>query len=106
MFVLKGTVSVNSSDLPFVEWHNRFTTISFKPLFDKGFRTKRIIYILEWNLLEKSVKRPILLYCFYTAGVLYIFRLYNLLGPGISFYRKSKIKVKIKPNYEIDWFPN
>jgi len=42
-----------------------------------------------------------LLYCFHTAGVLHIFMLYNLLGPGISFYRKSKINVKRKPNYEI-----
>ena len=24
--------------------------------------------------------------------------LYNLLGPGISFYRKSKINIKRKPN--------
>jgi len=29
---------------------------------------------------------------------------YNLLGPGISFYRKSKINIKRKPNYEIGWF--
>jgi len=47
-----------------------------------------------------------LLYCFHTAGVLHIFMLYNLLGPGISFYRKSKINVKRKPNYEIGWFHN
>jgi len=32
--------------------------------------------------------------------------LYNLLGPGISFYRKSNIIVKRKPNYEIGWFHN
>ena len=30
----------------------------------------------------------------------------NLLGPGISFYRKSQISVKRKPNYEIGWFHN
>ena len=29
--------------------------------------------------------------------------LYNLLGPGISFYRKSKINIKRKSNYEIGW---
>ena len=40
------------------------------------FEPKRIEYILE--------------------GVLHIFALYNLLGPGISFYRKSKIIVKIE----------
>ena len=42
-----------------------------------------------------------MLYCFHTAGVLHIFMLYNLLGPGISFYRKSKINIKRNPNYEI-----
>ena len=47
--------------------------------------TKRIEYILEGNLLEKKCKTAILLYCFHTAGVLYIFVLYKLLGPGISF---------------------
>ena len=62
---------------------------------------RRIENILEGNLLEKRCKTAILLYCFHTAGVLYIFMLYNLLGPGISFYRKSKIIVKRKPNYEI-----
>ena len=50
------------------------------------FEPKRIEYILE--------------------GVLHIFALYNLLGPGISFYRKSKISIKRKPNYEIGWFHN
>ena len=65
---------------------------------------KRIEYILEWNLLEKSVKRPFC--CFHTTGVLHIFMVYNLLGPGISFYRKSKIIVIRKPNYEIGWFHN
>ena len=47
-----------------------------------------------------------MLYCFHTAGVLHLFMQYNLLGPGISFYRKSKINVKRKPNYEIGWFHN
>ena len=47
-----------------------------------------------------------MLYCFHTAGVLHIFMLCNLLGPGIPFYRKSKINVKRKPNYEIGWFHN
>ena len=43
----------------------------------------------------KKCKTAILLYCFHTASVLHIFMLYNLLGPGISFYRISKIIVKI-----------
>ena len=33
----------------------------------------------------KKCKTAILLYCFHTAGVLHIFMLYNLLGPGTSF---------------------
>ena len=55
---------------------------------------------------RKKCKTAILLYCFQTAGVLYIFELYNLLGPGTSFYRKSKINIERKPNYEIGWFHN
>ena len=72
---------------------------------DNTLISKRIEYILEWNLLGKSVKRP---FCctFHTAGVLHIFMLYNLLGPGTSFYRKSKININRKPNYEIGWFHN
>ena len=66
------------------------------------FYPKRKEYILEWNLLEKSAKRTF--YCFHTAAVLHIFLLYNLLGPGTSFYRKSKINIKRKPNYEIGFF--
>ena len=66
---------------------------------------KRIEYILEWNL-RKKCKMAILLYCFQTAGVLHISVLYNLLGPGIKFYRKSQIDIKRKPNYEIGWFLN
>ena len=55
---------------------------------------------------RKKCKTAILLYCFHTAGVLHIFMLYNLLGPGITFYRKSKINIKRKPNYDIGWFHN
>ena len=63
------------------------------------------IYI-KGEFTRKKCQTAILLYCFHTAGVLHIFMLYNLLGPGISFYRKSKIIVKRKPNYEIGWFHN
>ena len=66
---------------------------------------KNIIYI-RVDLTRKNCKTAILLYCLHTAGVLHIFILYNLLGPGISLYRKSKIIVKRKPNYEIGWFHN
>ena len=62
------------------------------------------IYIEEFT--GKKCITAILLYCFHTAGVLHIFMLYNLLGPGILFYRKSKTIVKRKPNYEIGWFHN
>ena len=62
--------------------------------------------IYREEFTRKKCKTAILLYCFHTAGVLHIFMLYNLLDPGISFYRKSKIIVKRKPNYEIGWFHN
>jgi len=80
-----------------------------------------ILYIITWpevnartienriyreEFTVKKCKTAILLYCFHTAGVLHIFMLYNLLDPGISFYRKSKIIFKRKPNYEIGWFHN
>jgi len=58
------------------------------------------IYI-RGEFTRKKCKTAILLYCFHTAGVLHILMLYNFLGPGISFYRKSKIIVKRKPSYEI-----
>ena len=88
-----------------------FGTLLFKwwltwNLFKLEFRTKRIEYLLEWNLVEKRCKTAILLYCFHTAGVLHIFFLYNLLGPWTSFYRKSKINIKRKSSYEIGWFHN
>ena len=63
------------------------------------------IYI-RGEFTRKKCKTAILLYSFHTAGELHIFMLYNLLGPGISFYRKSKIIVERKPNYEIGWFHN
>ena len=64
------------------------------------FRKKRIEYILEWNLIEKSVKRP---FCC-TVSILQVY--FTYLGPGISYYRKSKINLKRKANYEIGWFHN
>ena len=63
------------------------------------------IYI-RGEFTRKKCKTAILLYCFHTACVLHIFMLYNLLGAEISFYRKSKINVKRKSNYEIGWFQN
>ena len=66
---------------------------------------KNWIYI-RGEFTRKKCKTAILLYCFHTAGIFHIFMLYNLLGPGISFYRKSKINIKRNPNYEIGWFHN
>ena len=76
------------------------TTISLKLCL----LSKRIEYILEGNLLEKSLKRPFCCTVSIMQVILHIFMLYNILGPGISFYRKSKINIKRKPNYEIGWF--
>ena len=66
---------------------------------------KNWIYI-RGEFTRKKCKTAILLYCFHNAGVLHIFMLYNLLGPGISFYRKSKINIKRKPNYGKSWIHN
>ena len=43
---------------------------------------------------RKTCKTAILLYCFHTAGVLHIFALHNLLGPGASFYKNLKLILK------------
>jgi len=56
--------------------------------------TKENRIYIRVEFTRKKSKTAILLYCFHTAGVLHIFLLYNLLGPGISFYRKSKINIK------------
>ena len=63
------------------------------------------IYI-RGEFTRKKCKTAILLYCIHIAVVLHIFVLYNLYITGISFYRKSKINIKRKPNYEIGWFHN
>jgi len=77
-------------------------TVEFSVL---GIYIENRIYI-RVELTRKKCKTAVLLYCFYTAGVLHIFALYNLLGPGTSFYRKSKINIERKPNYEIGWVHN
>ena len=68
-------------------------------------RKENRIYIRA-EFTRRKVKTAILMYCFHTAGVLHIFVLYNLLGPGTSFYLKSKINIKRNPNFEIGWFHN
>ena len=80
---------------PFSYFHN------FKGKLNSLFAIENRIYREE--LTRKKCKTAILWYCFHTASVLHIFMLYNMLGPGISFYRKSKLIVKRKPNYEIGW---
>ena len=66
-----------------------------------GIPIENRIYREEFT--RKKCKTAILLYCFHTAGK---FMPYNLLGPGTSFYRKSKISIKRKSNYKIGWFQN
>ena len=70
-----------------------------------GATIENRIYI-RVEFTRKKCKTAILLYCFHTADLLHIFVLYNLLGPGTSFCRKSKTNIKWKPNYEIGWFHN
>ena len=68
--------------------------------------TKENRIYIRGEFTRKKVYNGHFVYCFHTAGVLHIFMLFNLLGPGIPFYRKSKIKIKSKPNYEIGWVQN
>ena len=99
-----GHYSLNKDFLditPTLTLHSPFET-KWRPYSYTAIENR--IYREEFT--RKKWKTAILLYCFHTAGVLHIFMLYNLLGPGISFYRKSKIIGKRKPNYEIGWFHN
>jgi len=56
--------------------------------------SKRIEYNIRGEFTRKKCKTAILLYCFYTAGVLHIFMLFNLLGSGISFIENLKLILK------------
>ena len=90
--------SVQSSLKSYPLW----VTLCYIPANTPLVKENRIYLGVEFT--RKKCKTAILLYCFHTAGVLHIFMLYNHLDPRISFYRKSKINVKRKPNYEIGWF--
>ena len=85
-------------------------TFYFRDFFPHANLNMYIVHIenrvYREEFTRKKCKTAILLYCFHTAGVLHIFMLYNVLVSGISFYRKSKIIVKRKPNYEIGWLHN
>ena len=70
---------------------NKFNKMLILKVSKKDIENR--IYREKFN--GKKCKTAILLYCFHNAGVLHIFMLYNLLGPGISFYRKSKKKTKL-----------
>ena len=43
--LIKGTVSLISNDLSFIECHVRFTTIPLKPLYDQGLRCYSDFYV-------------------------------------------------------------
>jgi len=82
------------------------TLIKHKGIVNMFGECKENRIYIRVEFTRKKCKTAILLYCFNTANVLHIFVLYNLLGPGTSFYRKSKINIERKPNYEIGWFHN
>jgi len=87
-FLLEKLLRISSTERGLLQLIHRLLEVLTKE--------NRIYFRVEFT--RKKCKTAILLYCFHTAGVLYIFMLYNLLGPGISFYRKYKINVKRKPN--------
>ena len=75
--------------------------LNLKNISPFGQESEENTIYIRGEFTRKKCKTAILLYCFHTAGVLHIFMLYTLytlLGPGISFYRKSKINIKRKPN--------
>ena len=51
--LIKWTVRVISSDLSFIEWHVRFTTIPFRPLLDQGYDRYSYLYSGKF-----SAKKP------------------------------------------------
>ena len=84
-----------------------YSCLIWPPINPRGLHeTKENRIFSRGEFTWKKCKTAILLYCFHTASLLHIFILYNLLGPGISFYKKSKINIRRKPSYEIGWFHN
>ena len=67
---------------------------------DQAYIKENRIYI-RVEFTRKKCKTAILL-C--TFSILKVF--FTYVGPVTSFYRKSKINMKRKPNYEIGWFYN
>ena len=55
-------------------------------------KENRIYITVEFT--RKRCTTAILFYCFHTAGVLHIFVLYNLLGPGTTFIENLKLKLR------------
>jgi len=63
------------------------------PEYAPGATTRENRIYIRGEFTRKKCKTAILLYCFHTAGVLHIFVLYNLVGPGVSCYRKVFLKI-------------
>ena len=61
----------------------KYNNIKLTPEKEYDIFKENKIYIIG-EFARKKCKMAILLYCFHTAGVLHIFALYNLLGPGTS----------------------
>ena len=64
--------------------------------------SKRIEYILEGNLLEKSVKRT---FCC-TVFILQVYFTYlcYITCWALEYHFIENLKLILKPNYEIGWF--
>ena len=94
--------SVKVWDVNYIGNHLQYILKLFYWSFQWSLTKENRIFI-RVEFTRKKCKTAI---CFHTEGVLHIFMLYNLLGPGASFYRKSKINIKRKSSYEIGWFHN
>ena len=71
-----------------------YQILSSPGLYSTRFGTKENRIYIRGEFIRKKCKTAILLYCFHTAGVLHIFMLYNLLGPGISSIENLKLFLK------------
>ena len=77
-----------------IERNEKSRTVPSLPVFC----SKRIEYILEGNLLEKSLKRP---FCCTVSNFTY---LGYITFWALEYHFIENLKLILKPNYEIGWF--
>ena len=89
------------------KYEKKFVKLKIFLFFSKALQwdklwLKRIEYILDRNLLEKSVKRP---FCC-TVSILQVYFTYLRYITFWALEHHFKINIERKPNYKIGWFHN